>query len=73
MRASDISVSQYFNRDLVKTQQTTVADEKQILAKDFPTSANEVIVVVGKASEIGPGLKKYTPNITTRKISNPGY
>lgn len=62
-----------FNRDLVKTQQTTVADEKQILAKDFPTSANEVIVVVGKASEIGPGLKKYTPNITTRKISDPGY
>lgn len=62
-----------FNRDLVKTQGTTVAEEKQVLAKDFPTSADAVIVVVGKASEIGPGLKKYTPNITTRKITDPGY
>lgn len=62
-----------FNRDLVKTQQTTVADEKRVLLKDFPTSADAVMVVVGKASEIGPGLKKYTPNVTTRKITDPGY
>ncbi len=62
-----------FNRNLVKTQATTVADEQSILAKDFPTSNDVVIVVVGKASEIAPGLAKYTPNITTRKISDPGF
>ncbi len=62
-----------FNRNLVKTQTTTVADEQGILAKDFPSSADVVIVVIGKASEIGPGLAKYTPNITTRKISDPGF
>ena len=62
-----------FNRNLVKTQTTTVADEQTILAKDFPTSSDVVLVVIGKASEIAPGLAKYTPNITTRKISDPGF
>lgn len=62
-----------FNSNLVKTQQTTVADAKRLLQADFPASQNEVMVVIGKASEIGPLLKKYTPNITTRKISDPGF
>ncbi len=62
-----------FNRNLIKTQSTTVADEQTILAHDFPSSADAVIVVIGKASEIAPGLAKYTPNITTRKISDPGF
>lgn len=62
-----------FNRNLVKTQGTTVADETGILRTDFPTGNDVVLVVIGKASEIGPGLKKYTPNITTRSISDPGF
>ncbi len=62
-----------FNRNLVQAQGTTNEQEKAVLAKDFPTSANVVIVVVGKASEIAPTLAKYTPNITTRKISDPGF
>ena len=62
-----------FNRNLVKTQSTTVADEQTILAKDFPTSADVVLVVIGKASDIAPTLSKYTSNITARKISDPGF
>jgi zinc protease len=62
-----------FNANLVSAQNTTVADEKRILNMYFPTAENLVIVVVGKASEIGPLMKKYTTNITEKKISDPGY
>jgi predicted Zn-dependent peptidase len=62
-----------FNANLVSAQKTTVADEKRILNTYFPTAENLVIVVVGKASEIEPLMKKYTTNITEKKISDPGY
>lgn len=62
-----------FNRNLARAQATSVDDEKSLIARDFPTSPDVVLVVIGKASEIGPGLAKYTSNITTRKISDPGF
>ena len=62
-----------FNRDLERTQKTTVADEKRVVGKDYPASADLVMVVVGKASEIGPQLKKYAPTMETKKISDPGF
>ena len=62
-----------FNRDLVKTQQTTPEDAKRLLARDFPASSDLVLVVVGKASEIGPVIRKFSPNVTERKISDPGF
>lgn len=62
-----------FNHNLVALQQTSVTDEKRLLAEYFPTADNLVFVVLGKASEIRPLLSRYTPNITVRKISDPGY
>ena len=62
-----------FNRDLVKTQQTTPADAKRLLDRDYPDSKDVVMVVVGKAAEIGPTIRKYSANVTERKISDPGF
>lgn len=62
-----------FNRDLVKTQQTTPADAKRLLDRDYPDSKDVVMVVVGKAAEIGPTIRRYSSNITERKISDPGF
>jgi predicted Zn-dependent peptidase len=62
-----------FNANLIALQNTTVSEEKRLLALDFPSADNLVIVVVGKASEIQQLMSKYTTNITIRKISDPGY
>jgi predicted Zn-dependent peptidase len=62
-----------FNANLIALQNTTVSEEKRLLAQDFPSAENLVIVVVGKASEIQQLMSKYTTNITIRKISDPGY
>ncbi|GAA3759424.1 M16 family metallopeptidase [Terriglobus aquaticus] len=62
-----------FNQSLVKTQQTTPDDAKRLLAHDYPDSKDLVLVVVGKAAEIRPAIQKYSPNITERKISDPGF
>ena len=62
-----------FNANLVALQHTSVDESKQLLAKIFPSPDNLVMVVIGKASEIQPQLAKYTPKITVRKISDPGY
>lgn len=62
-----------FNANLAKIQKTTLADEKKVLDTYFPQPENTVIVVVGKAAEIQKLLAKYTPNITVKKISDPGF
>jgi predicted Zn-dependent peptidase len=62
-----------FNANLVALQKTSVAEERSILEKDFPSAENLVIVVIGKASEIQPLMAKYATNVTVRKISDPGY
>jgi predicted Zn-dependent peptidase len=66
-----ISRDQY-NAELAAEQATTLAEANQVIDRDFPSRDNYVLVVVGKASEIGPKLAKYG-TVTTKKISEPGY
>jgi hypothetical protein len=43
-----------------------------VIAKHFPED-NLVFMLIGKGSEIGPGVRKYAPQQDTRKISEPGF
>jgi predicted Zn-dependent peptidase len=45
---------------------------KQVIAKHFPEE-NLVFMLIGKASEIEPGVKKYAAQQDSRKISEPGF
>jgi len=45
---------------------------KQVIAKHFPED-NLVFMLIGKASEIGAGVKKYAAQQDSRKISEPGF
>ena len=45
---------------------------KQVIAKHFPEE-NLAFMLIGKASEIGPGVKKYAAQQDSRKISEPGF
>jgi zinc protease len=45
---------------------------KQVIAKHFPQE-NLVFVLIGKASEIEPAVKKYAERQDAREISAPGY
>lgn len=61
-----------FNSELASEQATTLAEANRVIDRDFPLGENYWMVVIGKASEIGPALQKYG-NMTTKKISDPGY
>jgi zinc protease len=61
-----------FNAELAEEQSTTLVQANKVIDKDFPSKENYVIVIVGKASEIGPKVAKYG-TVTTKKISDPGY
>ena len=50
----------------------TPAMAKQVIAKHFPEE-NLVFMLIGKASEIGPGVRKYATQQDSRKISEPGF
>jgi zinc protease len=45
---------------------------KQVIAKHFPLD-NLVFVLIGKASAIGPAVKKYAEKMDQRSISDPGF
>ncbi len=61
-----------FNAELAQEQATSLADANRVIDKDFPAKDNYVLVMIGKASEIAPLAAKYG-DVTTRKISDPGY
>ena len=61
-----------FNAELVEEQATTLDTANRVIDKDFPGTENYVLVIVGKASEIGGLAAKYG-SVTSRKISDPGY
>jgi predicted Zn-dependent peptidase len=61
-----------FNTKLVAEQATTLAEANRVIDKDFPGKDNYVLVIVGKASEIGSLAAKYG-TVTQKKISDPGY
>ena len=48
-----------FNAELAAEQATTAADADRVIDKDFPTRENYVLVIVGKASEVGSVAAKY--------------
>ena len=50
----------------------TLESTKQIIAKHFPKE-NLVFVLIGKAAEIRPAVKKYAETMDERKISEPGF
>jgi zinc protease len=45
---------------------------KRVIAKHFPQD-DLVFVLIGKAAEIGPAVKKYAAKEDTRSITTPGY
>ena len=55
-----------------KIDAMTLADAKRAIDQYYPAD-NLVFVIVGKASEIGPIVKKYAPQVDTRSISDPGF
>jgi predicted Zn-dependent peptidase len=50
----------------------TPAIAKQVIEKHYPAE-QLVFLLIGKASEIAGGVKKYAPQQDTRKISEPGF
>jgi predicted Zn-dependent peptidase len=50
----------------------TLADAQRVIQEYFPVQ-NLVFVVIGKASEIGPVVRKYAPQVDTRAITEAGY
>jgi len=77
--ASRIATNEFYGLDDNEINQletridaVTLESAKQIIEKHFPKE-NMVFVLIGKASEIAPALKKYTNTQDTRKISEPGF
>ena len=60
-----------FNKELAAEQATTLAEGNRVIDKDFPTD-NYVMVIIGKASEIGSLAPKYG-TVEMKKIGDPGY
>jgi len=50
----------------------TLADAQRVIRQYYPLD-NLVFVVIGKASEIGPVVRKYAPKVDTRAITEPGF
>jgi zinc protease len=50
----------------------TPAIAKQVIDKHFPLD-NLVFVLIGRASAIGPAVKKYADKVDQRPISDPGF
>jgi predicted Zn-dependent peptidase len=55
-----------------KVDAMTLADAKRIVREYFPLE-NLVFVLIGKASEIEPLVKKYAATINKKTISEPGF
>ncbi len=50
----------------------TLADANRVIKQYFPQE-NLVFVLIGKASEIEPVVKKYAPTLSRKSISDPGF
>jgi zinc protease len=77
--AARIAVSEFYGLDDNEINQlearidaVTLETAKQIIEKHFPKE-NMVFVLIGKAAEIGPAVKKYAEKQDARKISEPGF
>jgi predicted Zn-dependent peptidase len=77
--ASRIATNEFYGLDDNEINQletridaVTLESAKQIIEKHFPRE-NMVLVLIGKASEIAPAVKKYADKQDARKISEPGF
>lgn len=77
--AARIATSEFYGLDDNEINQlearidaVTLESAKQTIEKHFPKE-NMVFVLIGKASEIGPAVKKYADKQDERKISDPGF
>jgi predicted Zn-dependent peptidase len=77
--AARIAVSEFYGLDDNEINQlearidaVTLESAKQTIEKHFPKE-NMVFVLIGKASEIGPAVKKYADKQDERKISDLGF
>ena len=55
-----------------KIDAMTLADAQRVIRQYFPLD-NLVLVVIGKASEIGPVVRKYAPEVKTLSITEAGF
>jgi zinc protease len=77
--ASRIAANEFYGLDDNEINQlesridaVTLESAKQIIEKHFPKE-NMVFVLIGKAAEIRPAVKKYADQMDERKISEPGF
>ncbi|MGH9796227.1 MAG: M16 family metallopeptidase [Candidatus Acidiferrales bacterium] len=60
------------NQFYAKVDAITVADARRVIKEHFPLD-NLVFLLIGKASEIAPVLKKYAARLDKKSISDPGF
>ena len=60
------------NSYYAKIDAMTLADANRVIKQYFPAE-NLVFVLIGKASEIEPVVKKYAPGLVKKSISDPGF
>ncbi len=77
--ASRIATSEFYGLDDNEINQlearidaVTLESARQMIEKHFPKE-NMVFVLIGKAAEIRPAVKKYADQMDERKISDPGF
>lgn len=64
----DSEINDYYQ----KIDAVTLADARRIIASYYPEQ-NLTFVLIGKASEIAPIVKKYAPDMKTKSITEPGF
>jgi predicted Zn-dependent peptidase len=62
-----------FDTYLTNVEATSGADAAKIIQTYFPKADDLTMVVIGKASEIEPVIRKYGTKVETRKIDDPGF
>jgi zinc protease len=64
----DSEINDYY----AKVDALTLTDAKRIISTYYPED-NLTFVLIGKASEIGPVVKKYAPDMKTKSITEVGF
>lgn len=60
------------NEFYARVDAVTLADARRVIQQHFPLE-HLVFVLIGKASEIEPVVKKYAPKLDKKSISDPGF
>lgn len=62
----------YIDQRAAQIAAVTLDQARQVIHDEFPTSENLTLVVIGNATQIRDGLRKYGP-ITEMKLSDPSF